>query len=267
MEVEAANYYSRSVQVMRIVPQSDDRLGKVVLVAEDAEGCGAEHKITPARRFEAEPACGEHPQNMGARKHQDVALDGAYTIDNTVGSRAHLVRGLPSGAAVPEQIPIRALLQDLDRAPAFILAIVPFDQIRIGFGLLAETSQLASPDGALQRAGEDLCKAQPAQPRPERPGIGFAALGQRQIGSPGMLTRQAPGGLAVPRQIDDRKRFSHDLLPPCQPISRSGTHRISASGGATNDRLQRLATCRAPASRSPNRAPASRAREQAPFPV
>src|SRR5882724_5835413 len=88
MEVEAANYYSRSVQVMRIVPQSDDRLGKVVLVAEDAEGCGAEHKITPARRFEAEPACGEHPQNMGARKHQDVALDGAYTIDNTVGSRA-----------------------------------------------------------------------------------------------------------------------------------------------------------------------------------
>src|ERR1700730_9199187 len=115
MGVEAADYYSRSVQMMRIVPQSDDRFGEVVLVAENAEGCGAEHEITPARRFEAEPARGEHPQNMGARKHQDVALNGAYTIDNTVGPRAHLVRRLPSGAAVPEQCPIRALLQDLDR--------------------------------------------------------------------------------------------------------------------------------------------------------
>src|ERR1700730_13757279 len=104
---------SRFVQVMRIVPQSDDRLGEVVLVAKHAEGCGAEHEITPARRFEAEPARGEHPQNMGARKHQDVALNGAYTMDYTVGPRAHLVRRLPSGAAVPEQCPIRALLQDL----------------------------------------------------------------------------------------------------------------------------------------------------------
>src|SRR6266404_6728648 len=244
--VETSDYFSRFVQMMRIVPQSDDRLAEVVLVAEPAEGCGAEHEITPARRFEAEPACGEHTQNMGARKHQDVTLDGPYTIDDTVGARAHLVRGLASGTAVAEQIPIRALLQDLDSAAAFILAIVPFDQIRIGFGLLADTSQLASPDGALQRAGEDLCKAQPAQPRPERPGIGFAALGQRQIGSPGMLTRQAPGGLAMPGQIDDRKRFSHDLLQPCQPISRPGTRRYgrrSAASAGRTARPERLAEC------------------------
>src|SRR5438552_16335572 len=124
---------------------------------------------------------------MGARKQQNVAVDGAYAIDDAVGPCAHLVRCLPAGAPVAEQIPIRAFLQDLDSAAAFILAIVPLDQIRIGLGLLAEACELACPDGALQRTGEYLCKAQPAQPGPECPGIGFAPLGQRQIGSPGML--------------------------------------------------------------------------------
>jgi hypothetical protein len=69
---------------------------------------------------------------MSARKHQDVALDGAYTIDNTVGPRAHLVRSLPSGAAVAEQMPLRELLQDLGGGPAFIFAIWLITQIRIG---------------------------------------------------------------------------------------------------------------------------------------
>src|ERR1700730_5407973 len=250
-----------------VVPQSNCRLAEVVLVAEHAQARGSEKKIAPASGFEAEPARGEHAQNMRAGEHQDVTPDRADPVDDAVGPCSSLVRSLPTGAAVAEQKPIRTFPQDLDSPAAFILAIVPLDQLRIGFGLLAETCQLARPDGALQRAGEDLGKAQPAQPRPERPGIGFATFGQRQIGSAGMLARQAPGGLAVPGQIDDRKRFSHDLLSLYQTISRPGPQRISASGAATNDRLPRPARRRAPAGLSPNHAPASRARGQMPSPV
>src|SRR3984893_2112037 len=101
-----------------VVPQSNCRLAEVVLVAEHAQARGSEKKIAPASGFEAEPARGEHAQNMRAGEHQDVTLDRAYPVDDAVGPRAHLVRRLPSGAAVPEQCPIRALLQDLDRAPA-----------------------------------------------------------------------------------------------------------------------------------------------------
>jgi hypothetical protein len=51
----------------------------------------------------------------------------------------------------------------------------------------------------VRRAGQDLGKGQSPQPLPEGAGIAFAAFGQRQIGPAGVLPREAPGGLAVPR--------------------------------------------------------------------
>src|SRR5438309_8915373 len=198
---------------MCVVPQPDSRLGKVVLVAEQAEARGAEQEIAPAGSFETEPTGGEDAQDMTARKHEDVAAEGTHTADDAIGSYADLVRSFPARATVAEQMPIRALPEDLGGAPAFILAIVPFCQIRIELGLAVEPRELAGADRALQGACEDLGKSQPAQPLSEGPGIAFAALGQGQIGAAGVLARQAPGGLAVPGQIDYRKRFSHDLLP------------------------------------------------------
>src|SRR5438105_1552929 len=61
------DHHLRSVQVMRVVPEPDSRLGKVVLVAEQAEARGAEQEIAPAGGVEAEPAGGEHAQDMRAR--------------------------------------------------------------------------------------------------------------------------------------------------------------------------------------------------------
>src|SRR5229473_4428211 len=164
--------------MMCVVPSPDGRLGKVVLVAEEAEARGAEREIAPSRRFEAEPAGGDHAQDMGARKHQDIAADGAHAADDAIGPCADLVRSFPTRATVAEQLPIRALPEDLGGAAAFILAIVPFRQIRIELGLAAETRQLTGPDRALQGAREYLGKGQSAQPLPEGPGVAFAALGQ-----------------------------------------------------------------------------------------
>src|SRR6266851_1892937 len=221
--------------MMCVVPSPDGRLGKVVLVAEEAEARGGEREIAPSRRFEAEPTGGEHAQDMGARKYQDIAADGAHAADDAIGPCPDLVRSFPARATVAEQLPVRALREDLGGAAAFILAIVPLRQIRIEFGYGSEPRKLASLDRALQGAGEDLGKGQPAQPLPEGPGVVFSALGQGQIGSAGMLARQAPRGLAVPGQIDDRKRFSHDLLPLCRPAS---IRPPAARSGATNGPLR-----------------------------
>jgi hypothetical protein len=40
----------------------------------------------------------------------------------------------------------------------------------------------------------------------------FAVLGQGQIGPAGVLTGEAPGGFAVPGQVNYSKRFAHDFL-------------------------------------------------------
>src|SRR5215469_18373743 len=65
---------SASLDLVDFVPQADRRFGGViVLMVEDAEARGSKQEAPSSRRVEAEPARGEHPQDMPARKQQDVA--------------------------------------------------------------------------------------------------------------------------------------------------------------------------------------------------
>src|SRR5271157_1005879 len=64
---------TRRFYVTRFVPQSDCRLGQIVLVAKRAQARGAEQEMLARRRFESEPAGGEHAHEMTARKQQHVA--------------------------------------------------------------------------------------------------------------------------------------------------------------------------------------------------
>src|SRR5947209_12942308 len=98
---------------MGFVPQPDRRLRQIVLVAENAEAGGAEHEVTAASRFEPEPAGREHPQDVRARKYQDVAPDCTNALDYSVGPRAHLIRGFASRSAVAEQEPTRPFGEDI----------------------------------------------------------------------------------------------------------------------------------------------------------
>src|SRR5438093_13678416 len=98
---------------------------------------------------------------------------------------------------------------NLRRSETFIFAIVPFDQVAIDFGCVSEASHFAGASGALQGTREDLREHSFSQPSPKPAGVAFATLGQRQIGQFRMLAREAPGGLAMPRQIKRRKNFAH----------------------------------------------------------
>jgi hypothetical protein len=54
--------------MLRVVPQPDDRFGLIMFVAKHAQAGGAEDKVTPGPRFKPEPARRQHPQKMSARK-------------------------------------------------------------------------------------------------------------------------------------------------------------------------------------------------------
>src|SRR6516164_1675544 len=192
-----------------IVPKVDCGLGQFVLVAQCAQARSAQQEVPATRRVETEPTSGEHPQEMPARKNQHVAFDRTHPAHDAVGPRANLARRLSSGTAVTEELPVRTLHTGFSRAAAFILAIVPLDQVGIDLGYTAKSGQLAGASRALQGTGEDLGKSQSTQPLAEGAGITFAAFGQGQVGPAGVLPGQAPGGLAVPRQVDNRKQFAH----------------------------------------------------------
>ena len=74
-------------------------------------------------------------------------------------------------------------------------------RIAVRFRGGAETGQLARACGPLQRTREDLREGQSSQPLPKPARVAFASRGQGQIGQSRVLAGEAPGGFAVPRQM------------------------------------------------------------------
>ena len=98
------------------------------------------------------------------------------------------------------------------RPETLIFAVMPFDQVPIGFRPWPKTGQVARPRRALQRAGKHLREFQACKPFPKAASVTFAARCQWQIGEPGMLSAERPCGLAVPGEVDDL-RFLQQFLP------------------------------------------------------
>src|ERR1700730_16671532 len=115
---------------------------------------------------------------MAAREKQHHRSKGADPAPHTVSTRRYVFRRFTSWAAVSKQLPIWAPGTDLGRGETLILAVVPFEQIRIDFGHSPEAGQLTRPGRALQGTRKYLSKIHSAQSLPEGTGILFAALRQ-----------------------------------------------------------------------------------------
>ena len=125
-----------------------------MLGGQDAQGTGIEHEEAPGRRGEAEPAGGQHPEEMTVGHGEGVAGDGSRPLDHPIGAAAHLGRRLPLGHAVAPEVPAGTALLDLGRREALVGAVVPLHEV--GIDLTLETGQGAGVRSPYQGAGEDL---------------------------------------------------------------------------------------------------------------
>src|SRR5437660_12850216 len=91
-----------------VVPQPDDRLRRVVFVAQRAQARGAQQEVSTECGIEPEPARGEYSQEMPAGKNQYVAIDRAHALQRAICPHANLARRFSSGATVTKQLPIRS---------------------------------------------------------------------------------------------------------------------------------------------------------------
>src|SRR5262249_37107965 len=196
-----------------IIPQPDHRMGAVMFIAERTQARRAQQEVSSGPHFEPEPAGGEDAQEVPAREQQHVPPGRAHPLHHPVGTGADLFRRFPPRAAVTEQVPARSRRTNLGGAEALVLAVIPFDQVAIDLGPGPEAGQLAGPGRTPQRTGEDRGERQPFQALAEAAGVALAALGQRQVGPPRMLAREAPDGFAVPGQVNDGKWLIHDSVP------------------------------------------------------
>src|SRR5262245_32766447 len=64
--------------VRGLVPEANHRLRQVMLVPHRAEAGRAQQEIPACSRREPEPAGGEHPEKVSARKEQRVPFEGSH---------------------------------------------------------------------------------------------------------------------------------------------------------------------------------------------
>ena len=94
---------------------------------------------------------------MAAGKHDRTVIGRAKAGDDAIGARAHIGWLLAVRAPVAKQEPARALAKDFAALASLVVAIVPFDQVGVDLGGVAEASERARAGRPLQwleRTGE-----------------------------------------------------------------------------------------------------------------
>ena len=141
-----------------------------MFMAEDAYARRAEHEETPFRRSKAEPAR-RQPQNMAAGKHDRLVISCAKAAYDAIGAGADLRWLLTVRAPVAEQEPAGSVRKDFAGLATLLVAVVPFEQVGIKFGGVAEPSECAGASRTLKGTGHGGV-------RPEHLPRGFSALVQ-----------------------------------------------------------------------------------------
>jgi hypothetical protein len=112
-------------------------------------------------------------------KKQNIALHGAHAFHHAISPGCDLQGRFSTGAAVAEKLPPRVFRQYVNRQTAFVLAVVPLDQVAIDLSCRSKAGQFTGPHGALQRACEHFRKRLSTQPFPQLSGVAFPALRKR----------------------------------------------------------------------------------------
>ena len=191
-------------------------------------------KCWPGARRQPNPPRGKHAQHVPVCEQGDVAAGGACPGDHLVHSRTHLLRRLATRASIPEDQPVRRPLRDLPGREPLVLAVVPFQEIRIDGGRLAEPCKFTGLSCPLQRTDQNERKCLLGKRGPHPFGLPAPVLGQGDIRRAGVLTAQAPLGLPVPDRIYAHVRPS--WLRRCLPPS-SLTLQTLATAPTSNPRL------------------------------
>src|SRR5437660_2566033 len=95
----------------RHVPPADD--GGLPLPAQHAHGARVEREQRAVAGPQAEPAGGQHPEDVPVGHEQHVTTGGPHPLEYAVDPTADVVGPLAAGPAVAPQRPVRPLAPDV----------------------------------------------------------------------------------------------------------------------------------------------------------
>jgi hypothetical protein len=185
-----------------IVPQVNDGVCTAVVIAQYANAGGIEHQAATERRRDFDPPRGEYAQHVSAREKQDVALERPKPRHDPIDPLGDLQDGLAAGTPVAEELPLRALSMDFNACPAFVMTIIPFEQLPVERCQSGKAGEVTGSQRPPERTREHVIESQTFESGTERASLFLTPGRERKIGPPRVLTRNTPSGLSVSHEID-----------------------------------------------------------------
>src|SRR5208283_287681 len=124
----------------RSVPDPDS--GKFVVVGQNAQSARIEQEMLSGARWKPDPPRHEDAEDVSVRKQSDIPVNSADPGDDSIHPGADLLRRFTARATVAENQPVGRLLVDLLGREPLVFAVVPFGELGIDDGCVAETRQL-----------------------------------------------------------------------------------------------------------------------------
>lgn len=177
------------------------------LETEDANRRHASGEMLTFDHRQSDPAHGEHASEMAMREQSDAAALRTKTLEQAIGATADVSGRLAMRAAVAKDVPARPLLLDLGRAQSFVIAIVPFGEVRFDRRGATEPGKGAGSLRAQAWAGEDSRERDAGQERLQRLSLRLAVRGERDFGAAGVLARERPFGLPMSNDDQPKRRM------------------------------------------------------------
>ena len=131
-----------------------------MVMAQNADGSGAEFEQPSRLRTQAEPAAGQGPQEvpMGEQRYIPWFFNGHGLVDDVLATLLH-GSGIDSArAAVGPDRPVRHGTLDLCGRDAFVVAVIPLPAVCFHLSLGDQAPQLTGALGALERRTHHGCK-------------------------------------------------------------------------------------------------------------
>src|ERR1700733_8508389 len=125
---------------------------------------------------------------MAAGKHDHLVIRCARADKAPIGEGADRGWLLTVRAPVAEQEPAGSVGEDFAALAPLVVAVVPFEQIRIKLGGVAEPSECAGASRTLKGTGENPIKLESLKALVEPSCFAFALFGEGNVRTPRMLS-------------------------------------------------------------------------------
>jgi len=172
----------------------------IAVRAQDAHRRRAELEVLRFKHRQADPARAEHGAELPVREQRDIPLQLPQSRDQTIDTFTDFRGRLAARAAVAKEVPTWALLADVDRPLAFVVAVAPLGEIGFDFGATAEAHEFAGRTGAEARARQHVRERYLYDPGFEGGSLHLAISCQRNVGYAGMPSGQRPRRFPVPEK-------------------------------------------------------------------